>query len=59
MAVTRADWACDVARDQDTLPSKAIYLCGLIKEDGTPFFFLADTVRGLLHFDRADADLYL
>ncbi len=30
-----------------------------VKEDGTPFFFLADTAWGLLHFERDDVELYL
>ena len=31
----------------------------LIKQDGTPFFYLADTAWGLFHYNREDVDLYL
>jgi len=31
----------------------------LVKQDGSPFFYLADTAWGLFHFNREDADLYL
>jgi len=30
-----------------------------VKQDGTPFFYLADTVWGLFHLTREDADLVL
>ena len=31
----------------------------LVKQDGSPFFYLADTAWGLFHFNREDVDLYL
>jgi hypothetical protein len=31
----------------------------LVKQDGSPFFYLADTAWGLFHFNRQDVDLYL
>ena len=31
----------------------------LVKPDGSPFIYLADTAWGLFHFTREDADLYL
>jgi hypothetical protein len=31
----------------------------LVQQDGTPFFYLADTSWGLFHMDREDVDLYL
>ena len=31
----------------------------LVKQDGSPFFYLADTAWGLFHYNRDDVDLYL
>jgi hypothetical protein len=31
----------------------------LVKQDGSPFFYLADTAWGLFHFNRDDLDHYL
>ena len=31
----------------------------LVKQDGSPFLYLADTAWGLFHFNREDVDLYL
>jgi len=31
----------------------------LVKQDGSPFFYLADTAWGLFHYNREDVDLYL
>jgi hypothetical protein len=31
----------------------------LVKQDGSPFFYLADTGWGIFHYNREDVDLYL